>query len=185
MYFRLSEFYKRDTSFVYDQENNPVNWLKLREGNKFTFEEPLIYNVDKIDNYINQYDILPSIGINLISKKMAKTLSSLIKDEVQLFDTIIKDDNGNENNDFLAINILKILPILDKERAIFEVDEDDYYDIKKFYIKEHSLNDSNIVRMKEHLSYIIVSQSFKDKCEEANLKGIHFMEEGYSIYTDV
>jgi len=185
MNYQLSEFYKRDTSFVFDLKQNPINWLELRNGKAYNFDKPLIYNVDKIDSYLDDYDILPSIGITLISKKFASLINHLINKEIQFFDVIIFDNNKNSNINFVALNLLKVIPILDKEKSVFDVDEDNYYDIHKFYIKSNSLEDYSIVRMEEHKSYIIVSEEFKKRCEEANLKGVEFIEEGHSIYTDI
>lgn len=182
MYYKFTEFYKRDVNFVYSLEKNPVNWLKLREGNSFKFDHPLRYDVDKIDTYINSYDLLPTIGPSLVSKKFYDLFEALIDKEIQLFAATIYDKKGNINNDFLVLNILNVLPCLDKERAVFEVDEDDYYSIKKLYVTPNALLNYSIVRMKEQKSYILVTEEFKKRCEEANLKGIDFIEEGYSIY---
>jgi len=54
-----------------------------------------------------------------------------------------------------------------------------------FYCKPNGLKDFQIVIMEEHKSYILVSEEFKDRCEQANLRGINFLGEGYSIYTDL
>lgn len=54
---------------------------------------------------------------------------------------------------------------------------------KRLYIE--GLNDHSIVRMAEHKSYIIVSDDFKKRCEEAKLNGINFIPEGYTIYKDI
>jgi hypothetical protein len=153
-------------------------------GNYLDFPSPLIYTVDKIDSYIESYDVLPTIGIPLVIKKWKDTFRDLDEKEFQLLDVIIKDKQGNENRDFFALNILHILPCLDKKKSIFEVDEDGDYDIKKFYIIPDDLQNHSIIRMKEHTSYIIVTEDFKKRCDEAYLKGINFIEEGHSIYND-
>jgi hypothetical protein len=184
MYYRFSTFYKRDVNFVYDQEINKISWSNLRAGNYLDSPNPLIYTVDKIDPYIESYDVLPTIGIPIVSKKWRDTFRDLDKKEFQLLDVIIKDKQGNENRDFFALNILHILPCLDKRKSIFDVDEDEDYEIKKFYIIPDDLQNHSIIRMKEHMSYIIVTEHFKKRCDEAHLKGINFIEEGYSIYND-
>ena len=50
------------------------------------------------------------------------------------------------------------------------------------YFLKHHLKSYSIVRMKEHSSYIIVSEEFKDICDKKKLKGFNFTEEGYSIW---
>lgn len=184
MYYRFSTFYKRDVNFVYDQELNEISWLSLKAGNYLDFKSPLVYTVGKIDSYIESYDMLPTIGIPLVSKKWRDTYRDLDRKEFQLLDAVIKDEQGNENRDFFALNILHILPCLDKKKSIFEIDEDDDYDIRKFYIVPDDLQNHSIIRMEEHTSYIIVTEDFKERCDKAHLKGISFIEEGYSIYND-
>jgi hypothetical protein len=184
MYYRFSTFYKRDVNFVYDQGINKISWLNLRAGHYLDPQNPLIYTVDKIDSYIGSYDVLPAIGIPLVSKKWKDTFRDIDEKEFQLLEVIIKDKQGNENRDFFALNILHTLPCLDKKKSVFDVDEDNDYDIKKFYIISDILQNHFIIRMKEHTSYIIVTEDFKKRCDEAHLKGINFIEEGYSIYND-
>ena len=57
--------------------------------------------------------------------------------------------------------------------------------MKKIFFLTDALNKFSIIRMKEHKSYIIVTEEFKNICEKSNLKGIRFLSEGDSIYTNV
>jgi hypothetical protein len=52
----------------------------------------------------------------------------LDKKEFQLLDVIIRDKSGNENPDFVALNILHALPCLDRKKSVFDIDEDHYYE---------------------------------------------------------
>jgi hypothetical protein len=185
MYYRFSTFYKRDVNFIYNQEINEISWLSLSAGNYLEIRNPLIYTIDKINSYLEEYDVLPTIGIPLVSKKWKDTFKDLDKKDFQLLDVIIKDRQNNENVDFFALNILQTLSCLDKEKSVFEIDEDNDYDIKKFYIIPDGLQGHSIIRMEEHTSYIIVSEELKKRCNKAHLKGINFIEEGYTIYTDL
>jgi hypothetical protein len=186
MYYELSEFYKRDVYFVFDIENNSINRFSLVNDEFIQANSPLKYKVNKIDNYINEYDILPTFDAPLVSSRFKNSFEILAsKNEVQFIDVIISDDKGNENNNFFALIILNSNLALDKERSVFEVDEDNFYTIKKAYFIENALEEKSIIRMKEHKSYIIVTEEFKRICEDANLKGFNFIEEGHSIYTDL
>ncbi len=190
MYFRLSEFYRRDISFVYSVHENPINWLEIRSGKKINCDKPLIFKVDKIDNYLESYDILPTIGIPLISSNFKSIFYDLVDLEIELIPAIIIDKNGNKNEKFFALNILQVIKCLDKEKSIFdyEVDEEDgfeSYTIQKYFIESNALSSSSIVRMKEHDSFIIVTEKFKQRCENANLKGIGFLPEGHTIYSNI
>jgi hypothetical protein len=189
MYYELTDFYKRDTYFVYSEERNPVSWTELRTGEKHFFNNvPIIYEADKIDTDINNYDILPYIGIPLVSAKFKELFYDLEESaQVQFFKAKIEDKRGNLNGDFFALNILNVIPCMDMEKSIYETKvygKTTSYSIKKLYIRPNSLQDFSIARMKEQDSYIVVSENFKKRCDKAHLKGIKFLEEGYSIYND-
>jgi len=112
---------------------------------------------------------LPTIGVPLVSYKFKELFLHLSDSmEIEFFPTNIIDNNGNNNDLFFALNILHVVPCLDKEKSIFEIDSDGYYSIKKWFINPQELKSYSIVRMKEHSSYIIVSEEFKDICDKKN-----------------
>jgi hypothetical protein len=186
MYYRLSDFYKRDVYFVYNNELNNINRFNLINSKLIETNQSLIYEVGKIDSYINDYDILPTFDAPLVSHKFKSILEEFCgKDEIQFVEAVIIDKNNNKNDNFFALNILNSTESLDKERSVYEVDEDGFYTIKKAFYTSNSLDNKSIARMKEHNSYIIVTEEFKKRCEEVGLKGVEFVEEGHTIYTDL
>jgi len=187
MYYELSEFYKRDVYFLYDEENN-IQIREFEKGIKIDVEKELLYRVDKIDEYLSEYDILPTFNAPLVSLKFISLFKDLENHEIQFINITIIDDKGNINKDFYLLNVLRVLPCMDTEKSI--VEEKKYgsasvMTIKKLYLIPNSLNNFLIVRMEEKKSYIIVTEEFKKRCEEAGLKGVDFIEEGHSIYTDI
>ncbi|WBX75037.1 hypothetical protein PG911_10245 [Tenacibaculum ovolyticum] len=185
MYYQLSEFYKRDVSFVFNEETNGLDYFGLMNGDKVNYEKMIYYDVDKLDKYINNYDILPTMGAPLVSEKFKNTFNHLLREEIDFFEVEIKDEKGNVNKDFYCFNIINSISCMDNEKSIVEKTRYGTISIKKLYIEPNSLKEYSIVRMEEHKSHIIVSKEFKERCEEANLKGIEFIEEGHSIYTDL
>lgn len=184
MNYQFSDFYKRDVSFVFDDEND-IDFSTLNEGKKIQFASPFLYTVDKIDSYINSYDLLPTIGLPLVSEKFRDTFLDLTKSQIEFIPVIIRDDKQNKNTNFLALNILNVISCMEEEKSITEKTRYGTLKIKKLHFIKGALKNMDIVRMEEHKSYIIVTEVFKNKCEKANLKGINFIEEGHSIYTDV
>ena len=187
MYYELSEFYKRDVYFLYDEENN-IQAREFEKGIKIDVEKELIYRVDRIDEYLSEYDILPTFNAPLVSLKFISLFKDLEDHEIQFINVTITDDKGNINKDFFLLNVLNVLPCMDTEKSI--VEEKKYgsariMTIKKLYLIPNSLDNFSIVRMEEKKSYIIVTEEFKKRCEEAGLKGVDFIEEGHSIYTDI
>ncbi|WP_050811560.1 hypothetical protein [Vibrio nigripulchritudo] len=68
MYFDLQDFYFKDVCFNYS-DNNEVDYVDALNG-KIPQGKELIYEIEKIDNKINEYDILPTIGLPLVSRKL-------------------------------------------------------------------------------------------------------------------
>lgn len=186
MYYQLSTFYKRDIYFQYAEENS-ILYDAFEKGESVDFKKEIIYLIDKIDDYLNDYDILPTYNTPLVSSKFMNLFKNHEK-EVQFLKATIIDKKGNRNNTYYVPNILNMVPCLDKERSIIE--EKKYgsasiMTIKKLYITPNSIQDFSIIRMKEKKSYIIVTEEFKRRCEDAKLKGFNFIEEGHSIYKDI
>lgn len=187
MYFEFLDFYKRDTAFAFDEEKNQIDSLMLRNGQALSFNKPLEFEVDKIDNYIESYDLLPTHDTPLVSTRFKNIFKDLTGD-VQFINAVIVDKKKKTNENFYVLNILNVLPLMDMNKSIFEIEKygkAEIMSIKKLYLIEGSLKEHTIVRMKEHRSYIIVTEEFKKRCEKAGLKGIDFIEEGHSIYTDL
>ncbi|MEG0528147.1 MAG: hypothetical protein RR531_11590 [Longicatena sp.] len=60
-YYKLSNVYGRDVYFSYT-EKNTFDQYDLEEGIVYPLDEKLFYSVDKFDDYLNKYDILPIMG---------------------------------------------------------------------------------------------------------------------------
>lgn len=184
MYFEFLDYYKRDTTFVLNEDQSNIDISILKAGQLINADKTLVFNVDKIDSYINTYDVLPTFNMPLVSAKFKNTFNDL-KDDIQFVKVSIIDNNNVHNEDYYFMNILNVLPIMDKNTSIFEIKKygkAEVLKIKKLYITD--LEGHSIVRMAEHKSYIITTDAFKKRCEDANLKGIHFVQEGHTIYKD-
>mgnify|MGYP000570746087 CR=1 FL=1 len=187
MYFEFSAFYKRDAAFMFSQERNGMKLFELRTGQPLNIDKPLEFEVDKIDSYMKSYDLLPTYDAPLVSARF-KDIFSDLADDIQFVNARIIDEKNNTNDNFYYMNILNVLPIMDKTKSVVEIEKTvraTYINIKKLYVIEGSLKEHSIVRMEEDDSYIMVTEEFKKRCEDAKLKGLHFTEEGNSIYTDL
>ena len=145
MYFEMTEFYKRDVYFVFDEEKNKnLDTFSFENGQKLNINFPLIYNVDKLDNYINTYDLLPTFGsTTLVSNKFRSVFNDL-NDTVQYLNTKIVDIKGHHNENFFLLNILNILPVMDVERSVYEFKkygDAEILNIKKLFIKDNGLKE--------------------------------------------
>ena len=182
MYFEFLEYYKRDITFVFNETQSDIDISLLKAGQLINADKTLVFNIDKIDSYINTYDVLPTFNTPLVSIRFKNTFNNL-KDDIQFVKVSIIDENNNHNEDYYLMNILNIMPLMDKNRSLFEIEKygkAEVLVIKKLYITD--LKGHSISRMAEHESYIITTEDFKKRCEDAGLKGILFVPEGDTIY---
>lgn len=182
MHYELCDFYRRDTSFDFNEEANEIDWLSLKSGQRIEVGKPLVFNVDRIDSYINDYDLLPTSNTPLVSERF-KILFSDLKDDLQFVKATIVGGNNRMNEDYYFMNVLNVIPIMDKNRSVYEIKKygkAEVMTIKELYITD--LTGHSIVRMAEHKSYLIVTDDFRKRCINANLKGINFVPEGHSAY---
>lgn len=77
-YYELADYYKRDVNFVFDEKKNDLNYFVLSEGHPVIYNHPIYYTIDKIDSYIDKYDLLPTLGPSLVSKNL-ETLFLFLK----------------------------------------------------------------------------------------------------------
>ena len=186
MLYQISTMYKRDTSFTLCEAENTLQFSDVQNCKIIlSIKDPLKYQTDRIDDYISQYDILPTIGGLLVSTKFKMTFSNIESTDVQYIPVIICDENGKKCEQFFCMNILNSISVLDKKRSIYlpsKWDKSRINIIQPFYYNDNMANNL-IVRMKECNSFIIVSESFKELAEAKKLKGITFNPEGKSFYT--
>lgn len=185
MYFQFSKFYKRDVYFEYNDDENEISQYDFTEGVNLEVSKKIYYDVDKIDAYIRTYDVLPTFGLPLVSEKFKEVLKNIEGTNVEFFPARIVDKKGNVEDGFFALNILNKISCLDTDRSIVEETSYGTLKIKKMFVKPDALDSYSIIRMEEHESYIIVSSEFKKRFEDAKLKGIDFLPEGHTIYSDL
>lgn len=175
-YFEVYEKYKRSIYFFYSNENKD-DGFSFCKGIDIKTEKELIYNVEKIDDYINKYDFLPvSSGPPLVSKRFRDCFSELEeKLELKYYKSKIIDEEGVENNDFLVLNILSSRIGLDKENSITEVNKYGIFKIKKLALLSDFMDDLIMTRLEEKKSIIIVSEIFKEIFKKNKLKGVDFV----------
>jgi hypothetical protein len=185
-YFELYEKYKRSLYFLFDKNKSGLSGFKFYNGTIVNDIKVLYYNVDKIDPYLEEYDYLPvSSGPPLVSQKFKDVFSDLGTTELQFIPAQITDKKGNSNSSFWAINILNLFECLDKEKSIYDISEYGSYEIKKMFLKNNCLNSCKIIRLKENQLKIIVDDNFRSLVKMHKLNGMGFLEEGYSIYTNL
>ena len=180
-YFRLLASYKRDVYFFYSDENK-YNRFDLEKGIPYSKSEKLLYVVDRLDSYLEQYDILPTVGGKLVSLKL-KTLIEGLGSDCEFIPAIIKStDTGETNESYFVMNVLNLVPCLDHNKSDYEPlvksIPDGPISINFVALIPDSLNGYHVVRMKESKEEIVVDEVFVNACRKEKIKGILLVKEG-------
>lgn len=176
MYYILTEFYYKDIYFSYSYRNE-VGYVDAQQG-KVAENKELLYEIEEIDGKIGCYDILPTLGLQLVSKNFVEKFRCLLGKEIANFPACIIDNKGNVNRNFLAIYVVSCYECIDLNKS--NIKYKTYRSgaksmrIVDLYLDSEKVGESSIFRLKEKNGYTIVTKEFKDKCGSFN--GIHFQE---------
>lgn len=124
------------------------------------------------------YDVLPNDGrLIIVSQKVLDILDDFCNGDFEKFDANIYVKNKKINGYYL-INILNKLDILDKEKSSFDTigDSDVILGIENLVYKYDNLGENNIVRNKNYLLHVLVSDKLKKIFDNLKIKGVEFRE---------
>jgi len=186
-YYKLTDYYPRDVFFSFSDKNSlEKSDLEKCKKQQMPLNERVIYTVDKFDKYLDEYDILPTIGASLISYKLKKIIKELNINDCQFIPVIIEDTSTNEvNENFFALNILNCIDCLDEEKSkikpLMKSFPNGPIKVISLFFKDNELEGHSIVRMLESKSTIVVNSIFLEICKESKIKGVQFIEEGNQL----
>lgn len=186
-YYKLTDYYPRDIFFSFSSKNSiDKSDLEKCEKQQIPLNERVVYTVDKFDNYLDEYDILPTIGVPLISYKLKKIIRELNINDCQFIPATIEDISTNKvNKNFFALNILNCIDCLDKEKSeikpLMKSFPNGPIKVISLFFKNNALEGHSIVRMLESKSTIIVNSIFLEICKKSKIKGVQFIEEGNQL----
>lgn len=180
-YYRLSEFYKRDVSFSFSEENK-YEKAALENATPFVGDEMLLFTVDKLDSYLTSYDLLPTIGPPLVSARWKEMVGQVAPGDCEFIPAKIIADNGEINDQFYAMNILHAVACLDRDRSevrpLIRSMPDGPLKIISLSLNTAALAGHQLVRMAEAKPFIIVSEAIVEAYKSQQLKGAQFVKEG-------
>ncbi|WP_300480254.1 DUF1629 domain-containing protein [Shewanella sp.] len=170
-FFELDACYHRDVYFVYSEQNEqPYIDSFTKPLNGVT---PLYYEVDVLDEAITQYDILPTIGLPLVSSLFVEQFRAVSDKEVQFIPAQIRDNSGDINHQFYAMKVLKRFACIDMNRSQVSYrryGECQSLQIQTLVIDASKVEGTSIFSLQEKLAYIIVNQTIRDLCQP--LRGV-------------
>ena len=173
-----------------------------RRGNLFfIFTEPeLIESIEEIRTegahiQIEGLDyIVTSPDLPVISKRMLSVLKSVKDFPHQTIPVVIEDTvlvtgadgklqpSGKVNTDYVAVQLIEHLDILDREKSDYDTDDDDPDEIEyinKLVLDVPSEGLPPIFRIVDDPIVLYVSPEAKTALEEAEITGIRFVEIDY------
>ena len=168
-----------------DNENLDRIFYKSEPINSFNEirMEGLLISFEGID-YLHTEPRLP-----VISKRMLSVLRSIQDFPHQVIPVVIEDveatkgnwfeRSGKVNNDYVALQLLEQLDILDREKSIYKVRSSNpnaVGRIKKLVLKVPPQGLPPIFRITDNRTYLYVSPEAKTALEEAEITGIRFVD---------
>lgn len=183
----VSDDYPDNYYFEYDHSSSP-NYLSFRSGVLFnksssepTFRSSAKVNVDRLMSY----DFFMSDGGDFISSKFADLILNFAPHDVQLINADVYVGNKNIKG-FKIPNITSLVSCIDMKKSIFKPviksDPDGPKSFTRYEFIEGSLGSHKIVRCKEDLETIVVSEDFVRECKSSGIKGVAFLRNGVSDY---
>ena len=184
-YYIMSKNYRRDVFFYPNNNQNLITQGYLitnRPISQVPDIDELYYQIDKIDNYIGKYDVLPTIGKTLVSRKMKTFLEEIAFDVCTFIPSIIEDKKGNINSDFFTLDIASIVDCFDMEKSEYSFDDEREYPYSVSYVRSvffdySKLGDYHIYKMINPGS-IIVSEQFIKEARRRKIHQLAFIKEG-------
>lgn len=117
--------------------------------------------------------LINDVGWMLVSPRIKKSIEQFSQEGEQYFPVIIKEiHTGEEIKDYTVINITKVVDALDYEKTVF----DKLGTVLKPVFQKTKLKGSNLFRVKDKESDIIISQTLKDALINSGVTGCTFTE---------
>jgi hypothetical protein len=180
-YYEILSIYRRSEYFWFDYEKNKIESFELLINKGTLNMDKVYFKVDKIDKYIDNYDILPSgCQILLISSKLKNLLERMAGDVCQFIPAIIVGTKGETNTNFFGLNILYFVDCFDRDKSEYTMidNPNEIERIETMYFDYDKLGKHHICRLEVPAFKKIVSEVFVQECRKNKIKGIAFMKEG-------
>ncbi|BCL73933.1 hypothetical protein TUMSATVNIG1_59180 (plasmid) [Vibrio nigripulchritudo] len=176
MYFELQEYYHRDVFFVYS-ESNTIDYIDALDGS-IPGDTELSYEVDELDIKVSDYDLLPTLGLPLVSRRFLVQCQDLIGREIAVFPVTIQDKKGRKNRLFSAMFVLNSFECVDRERSVIKKKTyrtgTQILRITQLFLNTSCIGKASIFRVTESPNKTLVTEGFKNRC--TGLKGFYFTE---------
>ncbi|HDX8454946.1 imm11 family protein [Aeromonas hydrophila] len=163
MFYEVDSFYYRDVNFKFS-ERNDISYSEVLNG-QVVDSSLLFYEVDVIDDMLNKYDILPTIGPSLVSQRFVDALAGLKGTNVKFLPTIITDSNGKVEHRFYALFILDSYECVDVRRSDISYKKfgpKTFMVIDRLIIDKERVSGAKIFSLKEKNGYIIINDEVRE-----------------------
>lgn len=130
-------------------------------------------DLEEYDTKKKKYDFCHVFSNPVFNNKALNALYDLIKDDVEVLSYL------HPKETYFAINVLNVVDCLDRSAAVLDIDEEYNIvrNINKYAFHKDRIEHENIFKIPENLfSEIFVTNTFKEKVEQASLTGFRFAE---------
>ncbi|WP_127531743.1 imm11 family protein [Paenibacillus kobensis] len=111
-------------------------------------------------------------GVPVFNRRAINILQDLLSDKVELLEL------DYDNNDYYVVNILQVLDCIDYQLAVpVKFDDGTIWRFEKYAFRIEEIQDKHIFKnINETKGFALVSDAFRDRVIQNNLKGFLFTE---------
>lgn len=141
---------------------------------------PVEINFDSYKGYAGEPPSLEDVGIPLMSKKLANTLTSAGVDNLELFPAIVKNNQTGQTFEYQVYNVIGLVAAMDRQNSDYEsyknMNPVGGASIYELVLDESRIQDLLLFRLSENISTLVVHETIKNKIEEMGILDITFIK---------
>ena len=141
---------------------------------------PVEINFDAYKGYAGEPPSLEDVGIPLMSKKLANTLTSAGVDNLELFPAIVKNNQTGQTFEYQVYNVIGLVAAMDRQNSDYEsyknMNPVGGASIYELVLDESRIQDLLLFRLSENISTLVVHETIKNKIEEMGILDITFIK---------
>jgi hypothetical protein len=185
-----------DQYYIVYKKRTPLNYSLIQtkdsKNRRYKFSKqslvdgPLTFNYSDKQGDLNstpdQAVLFDGTAI-LIHHKYLTHLESFLPSYAQFFPSLLIDEQGIQNDAYSVLNIYQALDCIDPDNSdINDEDEDGYYDVNKFSLRESVLNvitenERQIIKLtKVSMPYTLFHESLVNVFKDKKMEGIRFFK---------
>jgi hypothetical protein len=163
------------------EETYGIEQYELKEGKAFTrWNEGIVFHFDPNEGGRPTDYLSNNLGWFIVSRGLRNLIEELEELKVQYFPVTIMNKVSGEylENYFVAnlVNVLDAICLEHSKYSKFDLDGEEIISVQKYAIYKERLQEANVIKLKNDVIPIFVSEAFKIEVEKKDITGCDFSE---------